>query len=208
MRLRPTLASICLAGAAGLAGADTALVPDGTGGYWFGPQTRLRLQAMPQAGPPLRLGYTVEPALARPLGASLAGDYYFGAQPDDPAAARSGFRASSALLIRQGGLSLSDLAWSTRAAASFGTSTRLALPTLAGDPTAYSVSTLPYVGIGYSDLALKGGWGFWADVGLVVQSPGGALGLGRVLSGGQSFDDLLRELRLAPMVQLGVNYSF
>jgi len=32
--------------------------------------------------------------------------------------------------------------------------------------------------------------------------------VGRVLSGHQGVDELLRELRMAPMVQLGVNYAF
>jgi hypothetical protein len=67
---------------------------------------------------------------------------------------------------------------------------------------------MPYLGIGYSDYSLKSGWGFWADIGLVVQSPGGALGMGRVLSGALSVEDLARELRMSPMLQLGVNYSF
>ena len=35
-----------------------------------------------------------------------------------------------------------------------------------------------------------------------------ALGMGRVLSGSQSAEDLMRELRMSPMLQLGVNYSF
>jgi len=77
-----------------------------------------------------------------------------------------------------------------------------------GDAQHYSVSTVPYVGIGYSDSSLKNGWGWWADVGLVVQSPGNTVGLGRVLSGTQGVDDLMRELRTTPMVQLGVNYAF
>ena len=67
---------------------------------------------------------------------------------------------------------------------------------------------MPYLGIGYSDYSLKTGWGFWADIGLVVQSPGNALGVGRVLSGTQGVEELMRELRMAPMVQFGVNYSF
>jgi hypothetical protein len=70
------------------------------------------------------------------------------------------------------------------------------------------VSALPYVGIGYSDYSLKSGWGFWADIGLVVQNPGSAMGLGRTLSGAQGVDDLMRELQLSPMLQLGVNYAF
>jgi hypothetical protein len=32
--------------------------------------------------------------------------------------------------------------------------------------------------------------------------------MARVLSGTQSVDDLVRELRMSPMLQLGVNYSF
>ncbi|MBN8507319.1 MAG: hypothetical protein J0L57_01765, partial [Burkholderiales bacterium] len=67
---------------------------------------------------------------------------------------------------------------------------------------------MPYLGLGYSGQLVQTGWGFWADVGLVVQSPGSALGLGRVVSGSQGVDDLIRELRLSPMLQLGVSYSF
>jgi hypothetical protein len=37
-----------------------------------------------------------------------------------------------------------------------------------------------------------------------VQNPGGVFGIGRA----QGFDDVLRDLRLAPLVQVGVNYSF
>ncbi len=76
------------------------------------------------------------------------------------------------------------------------------------EPANYSVSTLPYVGLGYSETSVKTGWGFWADVGLVVQSPGNAAGLGRVLSGSQGMDDLLRDMRMSPMLQMGVNYAF
>jgi hypothetical protein len=124
---------------------------------------------------------------------------------------RTGFRASSALFIRQPGVSLADVAWSSRSAASFGVPLHLTLPSVApglGEPAAYSVTSMPYLGVGYTDYSLKSGWGFWADVGLVVQSPGNAAGLGRVLSGTQGVDDLMRELRLTPLLQLGVNYAF
>jgi hypothetical protein len=76
------------------------------------------------------------------------------------------------------------------------------------DPSTDTYSTLPYVGLGYSGIHAKSGWGFWADVGLVVQNPGNMLGVGRVVSGSQSAEDLVRELRLSPLLQLGVNYSF
>jgi hypothetical protein len=71
--------------------------------------------------------------------------------------------------------------------------------------TAHSV---PYLGIGYSDAPVRGGWGFSADFGVLALTPRPAVRLGRVFSGQQSFDDLLRELRLTPSVQVGVSYSF
>lgn len=69
-------------------------------------------------------------------------------------------------------------------------------------------SSVPYLGIGYSDASARGGWGFSADFGVLALTPRPAVRLGRVFSGQQSFDDLLRELRLMPSVQVGVSYSF
>ncbi len=213
MRMLNWVASMGLACLAGAAWGDGIKV-DATGGYWFGAETRLRLQAVRVATPPLRLGTSGAASLnpGLPYAASLTGDYYLsssrlldGAQP------RSGFRASGSLLIHQPGVSVSELALASRSALSFGQPARLGLgaPSVGlGDAQAYGVSTVPYVGIGYSDFGLKSGWGWWADVGLLVQSPGGALGLGRVVSGSQGLDDVLRDLRMAPMVQLGVNYAF
>jgi hypothetical protein len=149
------------------------------------------------AGP--AMAGSAEPVL---LGASLGGDYYFYRDLAAGGRAPSGFRASGALLIRQHGVSLSDLGWQSRAV------TSLAAPQWLVDPGQLGLSAMPYLGIGYSDYSLKTGWGFWADIGLVVQSPGGALGMGRVLSGSQSVEELVRELRMSPMLQLGVNYSF
>ncbi len=65
----------------------------------------------------------------------------------------------------------------------------------------------PYAGIGYSDSSQRGDWGFSADLGLSAQNPGAALQLGRMFSGA-SLGDTVRELRLQPMVRLGMNYSF
>ena len=207
MRILQSLSILSLCGAAGLAAAE--------GLRWTGSrllvvaQTRLQINAVvldttlntprPMSGPPCAAG------------ASLGGDYYFSRAPQQSGLPQSGFRASSALLIRQPGVSLSELAWSSRSMASFGGPSRLTLGNLgasAYDTGTHSLSTLPYLGIGYSDYSLKTGWGFWADVGLVVQNPGSALGLGRTLSGTQGVDDLVRELQLSPMVQMGGNYSF
>ncbi len=202
-----------LACAAGTAAADSGLRVDGAGGFWYGTQTRLSVHAVHADATPLRLGYQASAGLSSiaPMAAAVSGDYYFSKDLADAASPRTGFRASSVLLIRQPGISLSDLAWSSRAAASFGTPHVVALPSLFPglvDPSADNASAMPYLGIGYSDVSLKTGWGFWADIGLVVQSPGNALGLGRVMSGTQGVEELIRELRMAPMVQLGVSYSF
>jgi hypothetical protein len=71
-----------------------------------------------------------------------------------------------------------------------------------------SRSAWPYLGIGYSGSGARGDWGFSADVGMAAQSLGAAVRLGRVLNGGLSVGDALRELRLQPVVRLGVSYTF
>jgi hypothetical protein len=69
-------------------------------------------------------------------------------------------------------------------------------------------STLPYVGLGFTGLSGTGRFSYSADLGLVARSPGQAVKFGRVLGGTQNIDDLLRDLRLAPVLQLGVSYAF
>jgi hypothetical protein len=78
----------------------------------------------------------------------------------------------------------------------------------ATDPANDSNGTLPYIGVGYSSLAARSGWSFSADLGVVSQSPGNVVRFGRVFGGSQSLDDVIRDMRLAPVVQLGVSYSF
>jgi hypothetical protein len=67
---------------------------------------------------------------------------------------------------------------------------------------------LPYVGIGYSGLAGRSGWSFSADFGLVALAGGNMVRLGRVVGGNQSLDDLVRDLRLSPVLQFGASYAF
>ena len=204
--LRPTMLWALL-WVAGAAIADGGLKVGPQGGFWSDVQTQLRVNAVVvETAPPL-LGYAASTGWSghAPMAASVGGDYYLSKNLVDAGAPPSGFRASGALLIRQPGVSLSDLAWSSRAT----TSLALRQPYASvADPGTQGVSAMPYLGIGYSDYSLKNGWGFWADIGLVVQSPSNALGMTRVMSGTQSLDDLVRELRLSPMLQLGVNYSF
>jgi hypothetical protein len=203
------LTAVTLAGTA--ARADEGLkLPGGTG--WTAWPSTLRFHATLHDSLPRSLASLTPPGPAeRAAGASLIGDYYlFGAPEDIGTSWTSGLRASSGLLIRQPGLALNDLALSSRALTTGAPALRPPAGAAFG-PTAEpaaEIGTLPYVGLGYSGQLVRTGWGFWADVGLVVQSPGGALGLGRVVSGSQGFDDLIRELRLSPMLQLGVSYSF
>lgn len=68
-------------------------------------------------------------------------------------------------------------------------------------------STLPYLGVGYTGFSDKGGWGLSADLGLMA-SPSSGVRLGKVFNGTQSLDDTLRELRFAPLLQVGVSYAF
>ncbi len=144
-------------------------------------------------------------------GASLLGDYYFSSL-SGAAGEASGFRATSGLFVGSRATSLLSISPNSalagrsfsvdrRSIGAFGlTSGADAAPS---DPTA-----TPYVGVGYTGLSGKGHWGFSADVGVMALNPGSAVKLGRVFNGNQSLDDLLREMRWSPLVQVGVSYSF
>ena len=141
----------------------------------------------------------------------LLGDVYFGASRSAIAAPASGFRATSGLLI--GARSPLLGAGSTPTGNGlFATDRRLfgasaASPASPVDTTIDS-ATVPYLGIGYSNLWRKTGWSFSADLGVVSQSPGNVVRFGRVFGGSQGLDDVIRDMRLAPVIQLGVSYSF
>ncbi len=204
------LTAAALAGTA--AHADEGLkLPGGLG--WTAWPATLRFHATLHDSLPRSLAsLTLLGPGERPAGASLIGDYYlFGAPEDVGTTWSAGLRASSGLLIRQPGLALNDLALSSRASATTGAPALRPPAGMAFAPAAEPAAdtgTLPYVGLGYSGQLARSGWGFWADLGVVVQSPGSALGLGRVVSGSQGVDELIRELRLSPMLQLGISYSF
>lgn len=66
----------------------------------------------------------------------------------------------------------------------------------------------PYLGIGYSGLGGRGsGWSFNADFGLMALGSGNTVRLGRAANG-QGLDDLVRELRLTPVLLFGASYAF
>lgn len=146
---------------------------------------------------------------SRLAGATVLGDYYF--TRSLPSLGDSGgFRATSGIFLgtRFGSL-LSTAPGTGLGGRSFSMDRRpvggLLLPGVA-DPA--SDGAVPYVGIGYTGLPSHGGWGFSADVGVMALNPDARVKLGRPAGGGQSLDDVLRDLRLSPLVQLGVSYSF
>jgi hypothetical protein len=141
---------------------------------------------------------------------SLMGDYYF--------SIRRGLRAT-------GGVVLGSRPTFWAAQPSFGA--HGATTALAAERRSFSLGTadlrgdtglntaMPYLGVGYtgaasasrgSDALRTGSWGFTADLGLMAQNARQGVRLGNRQQ--QNFDDFLRDLKLAPMVQLGVSYSF
>ncbi len=133
-------------------------------------------------------------------GGRLLGDYYFVNSPSFGLAGVSGgFRATSGLLLSPRGPSLS-MATVPALGGALSVSQQTSSTDLSGDPN----RTVPYLGFGYTGLSAKGGWGITADVGVMALNPGSGLRLGR----GQSLDDVVRDMRLTPVLQLGVSYSF
>jgi hypothetical protein len=153
-----------------------------------------------------RLGITTAPqdSSAQPRttleGAGLLGDYYFTGPGFAKGIITGGFRATSGLFTGTRSTAIATPVLPSREGSSFTLNSRARM---APDASNDAAGAVPYLGIGYTGLSLRGGWGFSADVGLV----GSGVRLGRANSGTQA-DELLRELRLTPMLQLGVSYSF
>ncbi|MGZ8259165.1 MAG: hypothetical protein ACXWUL_01275 [Caldimonas sp.] len=140
----------------------------------------------------------------------LLGDVYLGGSKPAVGVPAAGFRATSGILIGARSPLLST-ATSPSAGGLYAQNRRLfgASPgTLGASDGSVDSSTVPYFGVGYSALSVKSGWSFSADLGVVSQSPGNVVRFGRVFGGLQSLDDVVRDLRLSPVVQLGVSYSF
>jgi hypothetical protein len=146
-----------------------------------------------------------ERASSLAAGSAVLGDLYFSRSflgPD----VRGGFRASSGVLLgtrTTGGLS--------NGLASHPTGGGFAAAAGAGDPNGALGGfggNAPYVGVGYSGISARGGWGFTADLGIVALTPGSSVKLGRSGNTGPTLEDQLRELRLSPLLRLGVSYEF
>jgi hypothetical protein len=136
----------------------------------------------------------------------LLGDYYFSRTRLGEGQVSSGFRATSGVLLGQRSLALGTPALGGSAQAMSVTLVRqprwaMGVSESAAEPWAAA----PYIGVGWTGTSLRGGWGVSADFGFVGRSSGNG---GLRVNGSQAVDDLLRELRISPMVQLGVSYAF
>jgi hypothetical protein len=131
-------------------------------------------------------------------GGALVGDYVF-ATP-----AYGQFRASGGLLSGHlGGLPLASALAGPRLGVAVQRSVAPAWAQGADAP-----ATLPYIGLGFSGAVGLVGLSLTADLGLVAARPEAAIALGRALFGNQGMERSLSELRLSPVMQLGVRYTF
>ncbi len=176
--------------------ASDGLVAKAPEALW--PQWQARIAVQTAAVSPLLLSQLLDGSAAPRVwqGGSVFGDYYF-ASPS-----YGSFRASGGLMTGlQGGTPM----LATQAGPRLGVSVQGS-----GNAAASSVEnpgTVPYLGFGFTG---GGGIGLsvTADLGLVAERPGAAIGVGRAIFGNQGFESALREMRLAPVLQVGVRYTF
>jgi hypothetical protein len=136
--------------------------------------------------------------VARGLSIRMYSDYYLGGPQLGDA---GGLRLTSGLLVGQRSVVLGALATSRQAAG--GLALGQTGPVTLGEGND-GLRAWPYVGVGYTGISLRGGWGFTADLGLAAQNLGAAVRLGS----SPGLDEVLRDLRLQPLLQLGVSYRF
>ena len=147
---------------------------------------------------------------SRLLSANLLGDYYL--TSSGLGGIRGGLRATGGMLLgpismsqASAGLALGGSAFQLgqNVAVCQRSLGQLSLnPETSSDPSA----SLSYMGIGYTGQTLRGGFSFSADLGLVTNTGIAGLRLGR--SNAAGMEDVLRDLRYKPVLQLGLSYSY
>jgi hypothetical protein len=177
------------------AAAGQGLIPPAFDALWPRWQTRIALQTTNLA--PVSLADRASPARGLQGGAVL-GDYTF-ARPSF-----GNFRATSGVLAGALG-GASALAAMALPGQRVSLALQAAGPSLVLTEGPESPSALPYLGLGFSTPASAYGLAVSADVGLVAEH---ASGLGRAVLGMQGLDAAQRELRLSPVLQLGLRYTF
>ena len=194
--IRSLILPLCIA--APLAAiASEGLVAPAPETLW--PQWQARISVQTASASPLLLSSLLDSSAQQRVwqGASVFGDYYFAAP------SYGSFRASGGLMTgQQSGAPL----LSTNAGPRLGLSVQGSGGAAA--PLADNPGTVPYLGLGFSRVAWGQALSVSADFGLVAERPGAAIGVGRAIFGNQGFEAALREMRLAPVLQLAVRYSF
>jgi hypothetical protein len=191
------------------AAADAGLQAPAAAAVW--PQWQARVTLHSVNAMPLGSGLSLSPMQAR-LGdgrspqlllqsASLLGDYTF-ATPGF-----GSFRASGGVLLGSPGPTSLSGNWGSPGMGLWLNNTGSAA-TLAQTTGPDTLSPSTYLGVGFSGAAWRSSVAFSADVGLLAERPGAALSAGRALLGNQGAQNALRELRLSPLLQLGLRYRF
>jgi hypothetical protein len=199
MRSRAVIVVCCMWGTVGSAAAAQGLTVDLDRLAWPQWRARLQLAAQPIVQAPLWSGGE---AGLRPRSGAVFSDYYV-ASPQFGQA--GGLRVTSGVVLGPRGAVFGPAQTTAASGIAISSATRSGLP-LSADANGDNTLAWPYVGVGYSDASLRGGWGFSADLGLAAQN----FGLQRAARslGNQSLDDFVRDLRLTPVLQLGVSYRF
>ena len=194
MKVRALSLSLSLATLPMAALAGIGLVAPPADTLW--PQWQARIAVQTAALSPLGLSRLLEGSAPQRSwqGGALLGDYYF-AKPSF-----GSFRAS-------GGLMFGSIGGAPLLTAPVGSRLGLTLQGTGNLPTpgTESPGTVPYFGLGFSSAAWWHALSLTADLGWVAEQPAAA---GRAVFGNQGKDTAWRELRLSPVLQVGLRYSF
>lgn len=200
-----SLTSLLLGLSPALHAAEPSLSGLQTSPSW---QARLQLSSLAMNPSTLPSGLDASAHTAsRLLSASLLGDYYL---------TGSGLGGVHGGLRATGGLMLGTLSQNNASLAMGSGAGPLSQGLTVGQRslTPWSVereandpfTSTSYLGIGYTGRSLRGGWGFSADLGLMSGNMSNSLRLGN--NRAQGMEDLLRDLRFKPVLQLGLSYSY
>lgn len=194
-RIRCCTAVALLAVAAAAQAADGLATPQAEN-LW--PRWQARIAVQSASVSPLSFSGLLDASTAQRSvqGGAVLGDYYF-ALPSF-----GGFRASGGFVSGAlGGLPMASSSAGPLLGMSLdGSSLRL------NGVGAEAATALPYLGVGFSSAPWRSGLAISADLGLVAEHAAG--GNRRAVFGNQALDGALRELRLSPLLQLGVRYTF
>lgn len=134
----------------------------------------------------------------------VLGDYYFSRARLGSSDVSGGFRATSGLLLGQRSLALGTPALAAGQGFTLTMLRQTRWATAVGESVSEPWAAVPYLGVGWSGMSPRGGWGLSADLGFAARAATGGLRVGNATA----LDDLLREWRLTPMLHVGVSYAF